>query len=346
MRTCGVQRWSMSLGRWWGIPVRVHIFLIMTAVVALAFNASEQFTAGVLTVSVLLGSLLLHEVGHALAAIRVGGKVDVIVVGPVGGLVSPRVPDEPEAHLFVAMAGPIVHLTLVVGAAIALAMSGHANIVGLLHPVAPVDLVEGELPWLIVAKLTLWINWVLLLLNLLPAYPFDGGPILRSVLWPAFGRRTAQTLTARAAMVAAIGICVAALVSASVEIYTSVPLWIPLLTLGIFLFFSARYDLILGSTFESPDELAAYYLDGEGLDLEDAAWSGDEEDEAVLVEYRQRQERDRHRRAQEAYEDACVDDILARLHESSMAELSQEELDLLRRASQRYKQRHHPQDQP
>ena len=59
-------------------------------------------------------SVTLHEVGHSLAAIRVGGKVDAVVLGPVGGLISPRVPDEPEIHLFVALAGPIVHLLLAV----------------------------------------------------------------------------------------------------------------------------------------------------------------------------------------------------------------------------------------
>jgi len=345
MRACGVQRWSIGLGRWWGIPVRLHIFFIVFAVLALAFNASEQLTAGVVTVVVLLASLLLHEAAHALAALRVGGKVDVIVVGPMGGLVSPRVPDEPEIHLFVAMAGPIVHLSLVVLAAVALAISGHPNILGLLYPVVPVDLTEGGDLWIVTCKLTLWLNWMLLLLNLLPVYPFDGGPILRSVLWPALGRRTAQIATARLAMLAAVMLCLVALVTSSVEIYTSVPLWIPLVTLGIFLFFSAQQDLAIGVSYEDSEELGNYHLSSDGLDLEDAAWSKEDGDEAVLVEHHHEHKRDQHRRALEAYEDARVDDILARLHDSSLAELSPEEIDLLQRASQRYKQRQRPQDQ-
>ena len=142
----------------------------------------------------LLVSVTLHEVGHALAAIRVGGKVDAIVLGPVGGLMSPRVPDEPEIHVFVALAGPIVHLLIAVAAAIVLAIAGDRQLLGLLNPLAtPPDLVEPGSMWLVAAKLTLWLNWILMLLNLLPAYPFDGGPVLRAMLWPALGRRTARS---------------------------------------------------------------------------------------------------------------------------------------------------------
>lgn len=343
MRACGVKRWSMSLGRWWGVPVRLHIFFILFAVLVLAFNASEEMAAGFLTVAVLLSSLVLHEVGHALAAVRVGGKVDVIVVGPVGGLVSPRVPDEPEMHLFVALAGPIVHLTLVVLAAVALAVSGHPNIIGLLHPVVQLDLVDGD-AWLVACKLTVWLNWMLLLLNMLPAYPFDGGPILRSVLWPALGRRTAQIATARLAMFAGVGMCIIALISSGAEFHTSVPLWIPLVTLGIFLFFSAQQDLALGNAYDESDELSKYDLGNDGLDLEDTAWSDEGNDEAVLVEFHHKQDRERHRRAQEAYEDARVDDILARLHDSDMSQLSPEEIELLQRAGARYKRRRRSQD--
>src|SRR6185436_7116482 len=117
-----VQRWSLSLGRWAGVTVYVHVFFLLFAALALAFTLPEPelVVAGSITVGVLLVSVLAHELGHSLAALRVGGRVDAIVIGPVGGLLPPRVPDEPEIHLFVALFGPIAHLTLVVLAAIAL----------------------------------------------------------------------------------------------------------------------------------------------------------------------------------------------------------------------------------
>src|SRR5262249_20684269 len=152
--------------------------------------------------------------------------------------ISPRVPDEPEVHLFVALAGPIVHLLFAVLAAIALAIAKEDKLLELLNPfTTPPDLVVGS-TWIIVAKLTLWLNWILMLLNLLPAYPFDGGAILRSMLWPALGRRTARIVTARVAMGVAFAFCVASLITLMGELPMLVPMWIPLLTLGLFLFFS------------------------------------------------------------------------------------------------------------
>ncbi|MEX0612235.1 MAG: site-2 protease family protein, partial [Pirellulales bacterium] len=269
---------------------------------------------------------------------RVGGKVDAIVLGPVGGLISPRVPDEPETKLFVAFAGPIVHLLIAVMAAIALAFAGNTQLLGLLNPLAtPQDLVEPGGIGLVAAKLTLWINWILMLLNLLPAYPFDGGPILRAMLWPALGRRTARAVTARIAMGLAVLLCAASLATLGRDVQ-AVPIWIPLVTLGMFLFFSARQDLAASDTDEQADQLAGYQVSSDGLDLLDAMWSSDEE-EGVLVEHQQRPQPEQNRGAQEASEDARVDDILARLHDSSWDALSPEEVAILQRASQRYRRR-------
>ncbi|MCI0332549.1 MAG: M50 family metallopeptidase [Planctomycetes bacterium] len=341
MPGCCVQRWSISLGRWWGVAVYLHIFFLLSALLALAFTLPEPDLLGVsvLMVVVLLVSVTLHEVGHALAALRVGGKVDAIVLGPVGGLISPRVPDEPEIHVFVALAGPIVHLLIAVVAAIVLVVAGDTKLLGLLNPLStPPDLVEPGGLGLVAAKLTLWLNWILMLLNLLPAYPFDGGPVLRAILWPALGRRTARIVTARVAMVLAALICVAGLLTLGGDLPTHVPAWIPLITLGMILFFSARQDLSAAEPHERADQIAGYQLNSDGLDLLDAMWSSDDEEEVVLVEHQQRQP-EQNSSVPEASEDARVDAILARLHDSSWDELSPEEIAVLQRASQRYRRR-------
>jgi stage IV sporulation protein FB len=341
MAACSVQRWSLSLGRWWGVAVYLHVFFVLSALLALAFTlpTPDLLGPGLLMVGILLVSVTLHEVGHALAAARVGGKVDAIVLGPVGGLISPRVPDEPEIHLFVALAGPIVHLLLAVLAAVVLAAAGNTQLLGLLNPfTTPQDLVEPGTTAVIAAKLTLWLNWILMLLNLLPAYPFDGGPVLRAMLWPALGRRTARIVTARIAMGVAFLFCLAAVLTMASELQTHMPTWIPLLTLGLFLFFSARQDLAAAAMPEWNDEPAGYQLSSDGLDLLDTMWTSDDEDDGVLVEHQPRPA-EQNRRAQEAVEDARVDDILARLHNSSWEALSPEEVAILQRASQRYRRR-------
>jgi Zn-dependent protease len=330
------------LGRWWGVPVYLHIFFVLSALLAMAFTWSQPglLGAGLLMVVILLASVTLQEVGHCLAAMRVGGKVDAVVLGPVGGLISPRVPDEPEAHLFVALAGPFTHLLLAVIAAIVLASVGNADLLGLLNPLAtPHDLVEPGTTGVVAAKLTLWINWILMLLNLLPAYPFDGGPILRAMLWPALGRRTARVVTARIAMGVAMLLCVASPLAMAAELHTQLPMWIPLVMLGLFLFFSARQDLASAAVPDWNDQPAGYQVSSDGLDLLDVMWSGDEEDEGVLVEHQQRPQVEQSQRIQDAMEDARVDDILARLYDSSWDALSPEEINILKRASQRYRRR-------
>lgn len=348
MAGCSVQRWSLSLGRWCGVSVYLHIFFLLSALLALAFTLPEQdlVVAGLMMVGLLLASVILHEVGHALAVLRVGGKVDAIVLGPVGGLISPRVPDEPEVHLFVALAGPITHLLVAVLAAVGLAVAGNTQLLGLLNPLGtPQDLIEPGGTALVAAKITLWLNWNLMLLNLLPAYPFDGGPILRAMLWPALGRRTARIVTARVAMGIAVLLAASSLLTVGRELHSQFPLWIPLVTLALFLFFSARQDLAAAAAPELNEEPAGYQVNADGLDLLDVMWANEEETNGVLVEHRQRPSSEEYRREQEAVEDARVDDILARLHSSSWSALSPDEIAVLQRASQRYrKRRHHTED--
>jgi len=348
MRGCSVQRWSLSLGHWAGIHVRVHMFLLLSAVVSLAYMSVDLYRPAFLMLAVAVASLALHEAAHALAAIRVGGKVDNIILGPVGGLVSPRVPDEPEVQLFVALAGPIVHLSLVVVAAIGLALAGSTDILQLLHPLN-LSLIDETEPnnWLLIGKLTLWINWMLMLLNLLPAYPFDGGPIFRAMLWPALGRRTARVVTSRAGMVVGVLIAACALLQFSEpELNRFASVKLPLVMLGIFVFFSARQDLVTDWGEDLFDDVGGYRVRSDGLDLLEPVELEEDGEEAVLVEhqrYHGEPHTERHQ-TQEAHEDDRVDDILARLHDAGINGLSAEEIAILQRASARYRQRLHSAD--
>jgi hypothetical protein len=197
--------------------------------------------------------------------------------------------------------------------------------------------------WLVGAKLTLWLNWILMLLNLLPVYPFDGGPVLRAMLWPALGRRTARAVTARVAMGVAVLLCSASLLTLSNDFPSRFPMWIPLVTLGVFVFFSARQDLAAAEPLEWADQHGGYQVNSDGLDLLDSMWSSEDEEVPrgypVLVEHQQRPSPEQYDGTQESAEDARVDDILARLYDSSWDALSAEEIAVLHRASQRYRQR-------
>jgi hypothetical protein len=109
--------------------------------------------------------------------------------------------------------------------------------------------------------------------------------------------------------------------------------------LGMFVFFSARQDLVARDPMEWIDQPAGYQVNAEGLDLLDSVWPADDDDEGVLVEHQQRQPAPQSDQAQDSSEDARVDDILARLYNSTWDALSPEEVAVLQRASERYRLR-------
>lgn len=165
--------WSITLGRVRGIEVRVHLtfFLMLLFFGLYYFQAGGMPAAlkGVLFTCLIFVCVLLHEFGHALAAARYGIRTPDITLLPIGGLARlERMPDKPVQELVVAIAGPLVNV------AIALLLLpivyGRLTVEHLLSP--NVDL----LPRLFVA------NVVLIVFNMIPAFPMDGGRVLRSLL--------------------------------------------------------------------------------------------------------------------------------------------------------------------
>ena len=121
----------------------------------------------------LFGIVLLHEFGHALACRSVGGRAERIVLWPLGGIAFVQPPDRPGAVLWSIAAGPLVNVVLApitFGALLAVNTYGAGS-----------DL--ATFVYLVTA-----INTALLLFNILPVYPLDGGQILQAILWFFMGR--------------------------------------------------------------------------------------------------------------------------------------------------------------
>jgi len=332
--------WTLCVGRWRGVEVRLHYhFPLLVLVVLLFATTNDRFGASLaaLTLAILLVSTLLHELAKALSAARVGGHTDTLILSPTGGYTTPHLPDDPPAHLVTALAGPICHLALMVLGGCVLALHGDRDLLGLLHPFSPA-LSASAGPLVHACQVVVWLNWCLLLINLLPITPCDGAELFRGILWPIVGRTTATAATANLALGISLLMALAAVVFRQQMLVEQIPAWFPLGIASVVLFYGGvrdsvvrRYDLGLAiDEYESDDQ----------------QWQADqwmaEEYEAVLVEYqpdKQQETIDRKRREQEAHEDARVDAILARLQSISFEQLSEEDRAILKRASRRYRER-------
>jgi Zn-dependent protease/CBS domain-containing protein len=162
--------------RMFGVPVRLHFTFILLVVFLTVSVLSSPQTNASYTIFLLGGvaSLLLHELGHALVAARFGVRTTEIVMFPIGGLSRMERPLSPVAEIWVAIAGPLVNLALA-GGLFAYMVSVHQA-----APIRAADLLQPN--GKNVLALLLYGNVLLAGFNLLPAFPMDGGRILRALL--------------------------------------------------------------------------------------------------------------------------------------------------------------------
>ncbi len=348
--------WSLYVGRPAGVELRLHLLWPLTAAVALLLVKSNfvDSTVAMWALVVLAVSVSLHEFARAVTASRVGGHPEALVLAPVGGFSKLHLPVDPPSHLVTALAGPIAYLTLVVGAGCGLALTADPDILQLLlHPCSPqisapsAFQIGGSSPastFVLVAQLTVWINWCLLLLSLLPIDPCDGAELLRGILWPIVGRSTASSATSRIALGAAVFVALTAILlipeNQATDIYSTdrLPTWFPLAVISIFLFYGGTRQV---NALRHDAGLVLDELDSDDEEWLLAEWE-DEDREAVLVEHLQDKQQeviDRKRRQREANEDKQVDAILLQLRDISFEQLSEEDRATLKRASRRYRER-------
>src|SRR5208337_3247840 len=173
-------RWSWKIGRLAGIDIYMHAtFLLLVGFIVVAswmesHNAARTLF-GVFFVLAIFGCIVLHELGHALTARRFVIRTRDIVLLPIGGVSSlERMPEDPNQELLVALAGPAVNLLIALGLFGLLATLGR---VPTLRQAATISWTGRDfLPSLAAANV-----W-LALFNLIPAFPMDGGRVLRALL--------------------------------------------------------------------------------------------------------------------------------------------------------------------
>lgn len=190
--------WSFSLGRLFGSELRVHVtFFLLLGWIGFAAYGSGGWPAAVENIAFVLAlfaCVVAHEFGHALMARRYGIRTPDITLLPIGGLARlERMPDRPGQEIMVALAGPAVNI--VIFAVLALVLGAQVSS-------ASLDRIDTAEPGLLVRLAG--VNLLLALFNLIPAFPMDGGRVLRAGLSMVMDRVRATRAAAAAGQVVAL----------------------------------------------------------------------------------------------------------------------------------------------
>jgi Zn-dependent protease/CBS domain-containing protein len=187
----GRMSWSFPIARLLGSEVRIHVtfllFLVWIGVARYLEGGAAAALEGVILILAIFACVVAHEYGHALAARRYGIQTPDITLLPIGGVARlERMPEKPGQEIVVALAGPAVNV--VIALVLMLVLGARADMGSL----AALDSPETSL----LAQLAT-LNIFLVLFNLIPAFPMDGGRVLRAVLSLWRGPVEATNIAAR-----------------------------------------------------------------------------------------------------------------------------------------------------
>ncbi len=191
--------WSFPIGRLFGSEVRVHVtFFLLLAWIGIAYyqqGGTQAAVEGIAFILVLFACVIAHEFGHALAARRYGIRTPDITLLPIGGLARlERMPENPRQEIIVALAGPAVNV--VIAAVLILVLNSGFN----LEALQRIDNPSQSFLMRLAA-----VNVFLVIFNLIPAFPMDGGRVFRAILAIWYPRRQATNIAARVGQALAFG---------------------------------------------------------------------------------------------------------------------------------------------
>jgi Zn-dependent protease/predicted transcriptional regulator len=169
-------KWSYGIGRIAGTEIKVHVtfllLLLWRGAAVYSTGGGDAALAETLFILALFGCVILHEFGHILMARRFGVRTPDVILLPIGGVARlERIPEEPRQEFLIAIAGPIVTLLIAVVLYVGLVLAG-----------SPPSLASFAPDTGSFAARIMFVNLWLLGFNLIPAFPMDGGRVLRALL--------------------------------------------------------------------------------------------------------------------------------------------------------------------
>ncbi len=344
--------WTASFGRWRGVALQVHLifFLFAAAVFFVEWHYLESrgpyAGTGLVTILVVLISAIAHELAHGFAASTLGGGLRELVVTPWGGPSDLQMPADPRERFIVSAAGPFFNATVFAIGAFLLISTDKSSLAMLVDPLNPFAFRFGDQMEISLIKIVTWVNFQMFLVNMIPAFPFDGSRLLRSTLLIFNPRKSTLQVENRVlfvGIVTGIGMFPLAYFARDYNYGDFQPTWFYLLVSGILLIFGARYGYFL-SVLEAQQELHLLdqYMNYEICDeVENTETWMNEFEEDTIAEWIHDQE-NRKKIAERSVaidEETRVDAILKKLHESGRDALSEDERAFLNRVSQQYRKR-------
>ena len=332
--------WSLRLGRWFGIPTRLSLWFLFFAVVELyRFSHDGQMERGLWVMGILGLSVLFHEYGHSITALQLSGTFEEIILWPLGGLASVELDNRPDTHACVAMAGPAVNLMLCLLSWTFLSL-GPGTIPW--NPfVPPSELYQTNFAVGLVGYV-FWINEILLLANLIPAFPMDGSRLIRSGLWKRMGFERATLLTVQISKITAIIMALCAFLG-SVNQQLALDSWVLLvLALSLIIYvLSERERQLLETGLLLEDTLFGYDFSQGYMSLENNTEHHLSSPPGLIQQLKNRrlQQKQDRQQAREREEEQRMDAILSFINENGMDSVSSEDRRFLNRASARYRQK-------
>ncbi|PIO47004.1 MAG: peptidase M50 [[Chlorobium] sp. 445] len=229
--------WSFRIAKVRGIDIKIHVtffLILLLGALQWANNVPDSpldgALFGVVLISLLFTCVTLHELGHSLAAQYFGIPVREIVLTPLGGIAMiTRLPEKPLHELIIALAGPLVNVLIAILLFLMTGATMHTTILdarGSLGEFFSRPSFEVLLIWLFAANISLAV------FNMIPAFPLDGGRVLRAILAMFMTFSAATTVAATIGQIAAVGLGVLGFINGNFI----------LILIAVFVFFSAGQE--------------------------------------------------------------------------------------------------------